>query len=576
LKLIEALSVLRRPSTPGAEPFRLHLACGFTPLDLKTFLAAHLRLALDARPVEVTIGLYGNLAADLESAEPRDSSAMAVVIEWADLDARLGLRALGGWRVSALNDILNVARKSLDRLLSSVIRIAAQTPVAVCLPSLPLPPVSFVQRAQADLWQTGLRFALEQFALEAAALPGCRLLNRERLDAISPAGERFDLRTDLATGFPYKGPHASAIAELLASLIVPRAPKKGLITDLDDTLWLGIVGETGVDGIGWTLEKNAQLHGLYQQLLQSLADAGVLLAVASKNEPAIVEQAFGHPELQLSRDAVWPMEISWGRKSEAIGRILQSWNIGPEAVVFIDDSAMEIGEVQQAFPAMECRLFPKSDAGAAWKLFGELRDTFARSTVTEEDRLRLESLRHSSTRAGETPGKSPAATEFLEEAQAVISISTAAAPGDSRPFELINKTNQFNLNGRRLQETEWRRLLEDPQALLMVVGYRDRFGPLGRISVLAGRREGNRGHISVWILSCRAFSRQIEHACLAHLYETSGIDELRFQYQPTDRNGPVREFLAGITGEEPDGEVSLTKDLFRQRCPKLFQRVEAI
>lgn len=576
MKLIEALTVLRRPAIPEAVPFRLHLACGFTPLDLKTFLTAHLRIALDGRPVEVTTGLYGDLAAGLERGVPQDSSAIAVVLEWADLDARLGLRALGGWRVSALDDIVRVVGRTLKRLVASLTRIAAGTPVAVCLPTLPLPPVSYVHRAQADLWQTSLRFAIEQFALEVVALPGCRLVSRERLDTVSPTSERLDLRTDLAAGFPYQGPHASAVAGLLASLIVPRVPKKGLITDLDDTLWLGIVGESGVEGIGWTLEKHAQLHGLYQQLLQSLADTGVLLAVASKNEPGIVEEAFGHPDLQLSREALWPMEIGWGLKSEAVGRILQSWNIGPEAVVFIDDSAMEIGEVQAAFPAMECRLFPKNDPGAAWKLFGELRDTFARATVTEEDRLRLESLRRGATRGNETLGQGSAAAEFLEEAQAVISIASTTAPGDGRPLDLINKTNQFNLNGRRLQEAEWRLLLEDPQALLMVVGYRDRFGPLGRISVLAGRREGNRGHVSVWILSCRAFSRQIEHACLAYLYETSGVDELRFTYKPTERNGPIREFLAALTGEVPDGEVVLTRDRFRQRCPKLFQRVEAI
>jgi FkbH-like protein len=545
-------------------------------LDLKTFLAAHLRIALDGQPVDVTTGLYGDLTGGLERFARQDSSAAAVVLEWADLDARLGLRALGGWRISALDDIVRVVRKALDRLLHSLTAIAARIPVAVCLPTLPLPPISYVQRAQADLWQTRLRAAVEQFALESAALPGCRLVSRERLDTLSPSSERFDLRADLATGFPYKGPHASTVAGLLASLIAPRVPKKGLITDLDDTLWLGIVGESGINGIGWTLEKHAQLHGLYQQLLQSLADAGVLLAVASKNEPGIVEQALGHRDLLLSRETLWPMEIGWGRKSEAVGRILQAWNIAPESIVFIDDSAMEVGEVQAAFPAVECRLFPKNDPEAAWKLFGELRDAFARSTVTEEDRLRLDSLRRGASQGSETDHQGPTAAEFLQEAQAVISIASTAAPGDSRPLDLINKTNQFNLNGQRLQATEWRQLLEDPHALLMVVGYRDRFGPLGRISVLAGRREGNRGHISVWVMSCRAFSRQIEHACLAHLYETCGVDELRFVYAPTERNGPVREFFVGFTGEEPEGELVLTKDEFRKRCPKLFHRVEAV
>ena len=382
-----------------------------------------------------------------------------MVVEWADLDARLGLRALGGWRVSALDDIVCVARKTLARLLSSLSGIAGRIPVAVCLPTLPLPPVS-MQRAQADVWQTRLRAAVEQFALDAA-LAGCRMVSRERLDSVSPSIERLDVRADLATGFPFKTPHASAVAELLASLIAPRVPKKGLITDLDDTLWLGIVGEIGIDGIGWTLEKHAQLHGLYQQLLQSLADAGVLVAVASKNEPAMVDRALGHADLQISREALWPVEVSWGRKSEAVARILQAWNIGPEAVVFVDDSAIELAEVQVAFPAIGCRQFPKNDPQAAWQLFGQLRDDFASSTVTEEDRLRLDSLRRGAAQRIEAPHQGPTAAEFLQEAQAVVSISSTVASGDSRPLDLINKTNQFNLNGQRLHETEWRRLQED-------------------------------------------------------------------------------------------------------------------
>jgi FkbH-like protein len=366
------------------------------------------------------------------------------------------------------------------------------------------------------------------------------------------------------------------VAELLASLIVPRVPKKGVITDLDDTLWLGIVGESGIDGISWTLEKHGQLHGLYQQLLQSLADAGVLLAVASRNEIDIVEQALRHPDLGLSRETLWPVEVGCGRKSEAVGRILQAWNIGPEAVVFIDDSPMEVGEVQTVFPAMECRLFPKNDPAAAWKLFGELRDDFARATLTEEDGLRLDSLRTGALRVGETVRQGPTAAEFLREAQGVISIASTAAPGDSRPLELINKTNQFNLNGQRIREMEWRQLLEDPQAWMMVIRYRDRFGPLGRISVLTGSREGNRARVSVWVMSCRAFSRQIEHACLAYLYETRGFDELRFAYVPTERNGAVREFFAELTGQGPEGELVLTRDRFRQRCPELFHLVEEV
>src|SRR5258708_40172043 len=103
---------------------------------------------------------------------------------------------------------------------------------------------------------------------------------------------RLDVQSELLSGFPYQLSHASALAELLAALVRNPIAKKGLITDLDDTLWAGILGESGVDGISWHLEQKAHIHGLNQQFLASLASAGVLIAVASKNDPALVEQAF--------------------------------------------------------------------------------------------------------------------------------------------------------------------------------------------------------------------------------------------------------------------------------------------
>ena len=569
MKLIEALSILQRPPRPGAAPFSVHLSCGFTPLDLKSLLGAHLRLRLSDAPVEIATGLFGDLAGDLERLDPARHQAVAVVIEWSDLDSRLGIRTAGGWRVSALDDITQSARRSLDRVLAAVTRIAAAVPVALSFPTLPLPPVSYMPRAAADHLQLTLRAMVAQASIDAASIPGCRVLSAERLAILSPPASRLDARAELAAGFPYQGPHASAVAELLSLLLAPPAPKKGLITDLDDTLWNGIVGEIGIEGICWTLDRHAPLHGLYQQFLQSLADAGVLIGVASKNDPAVAESALNHPELLITRAALMPVEASWGRKSEAVARILQRWNIAPDAVVFLDDSAMECAEVHEAFPAMDCRLFPKKDPAAFWQLLGELRDLFGRFALSEEDRIRSASL-------AAPPVEIRSAEDFLRDAQPVLSIAFSAPPEDSRPLELINKTNQFNLNGRRLAEADWRRLLAGPESLVMVLGYSDRFGPLGRIAVLAGERNGTRVTVSHWVMSCRAFSRRIEHACLAQVFEKTGASEICFAYEPTPRNGPLQEFFQQLAGETPAAEFVLSHQRFREVCPAMVHRVEII
>ncbi|MCC7498573.1 MAG: HAD-IIIC family phosphatase [Bryobacterales bacterium] len=569
MRLIEALSILREPCPDGAPGFPVYLGCGFTPLDLKTFLHAHLQRRMKEYRVEVTTGLFGDLTGELERLEARRWAAVAVVVEWSDLDPRLGLRTSGGWRVSALDDIAATAGAQMERLYGALANLGSGVPVALMLPSLPLPPVSYTPRAQAGALEARLRAAVDQLALRAVELPGCRVVSREAVDLLSAPDSRSDPRAELAVGFPYTGGHADVIASLLAALIAPDAPRKGLITDLDDTLWLGIAGESGIDGLAWTLERRAQLHGLYQQLLRSLADAGALLAVASKNDPRVALEALRQPELYCGADVFTSIEASWGPKSESVERILKSWNIGPDAVVFVDDSPMEVAEVQAAFPAMDCRLFPKNDAAAAVRWMAGLRDAFGRASLSEEDRLRAASIRQAAGRPATGAG-------FLRSLEAVIEFSYRVSPDDGRPLDLINKTNQFNLNGRRIQQSEWRGWMDDPNGVVMVASYRDRFGPLGRILVLVGRRNGQCVDIAYWVLSCRAFSRDIEYACLRQLFERTGAEQFRFAYAGTPRNGPLGDFLNSRLGVSPTAGAVLSRERFFELCPELFHRIETV
>ena len=140
----------------------------------------------------------------------------------------------------------------------------------------------------------------------------------------------------------------------MARLLAPPAPRKGIVTDLDDTLWSGLAGEIGPEGVSWDLASHSQLHGLYQKLLAALAEEGVLIGVASKNDPAVVERTFEREDLLLRADRIFPVEAHWGAKSGSIERILRTWNISADSVVFVDDSAMELAEVAAAHPGMEC------------------------------------------------------------------------------------------------------------------------------------------------------------------------------------------------------------------------------
>ena len=287
------------------------------------------------------------------------------------------------------------------------------------------------------------------------------------------------MKSEVVSGFPYSLSHASVLAGHLAALVANPTPRKGLITDLDDTLWGGILGEVGVDGVSWSLDQHTQMHALYQQFLASLASAGTLIAVASKNDPALVEKAFARKDLLISKDSIFPFEVHWNPKSDSVRRILQDWNISPDAVIFIDDSPMEVAEVKAAFPQMECLVFPKENFRAIWDLLRRLRNDFGKASLSEEDTLRLQSLRNSKV-VRQSLASAPNSDEFLKSLSAHILFTSLKHRDDPRALELVNKTNQFNLNGKRLTEGEWSKYLADPSSVALLISYSDKFGPFGQ------------------------------------------------------------------------------------------------
>jgi len=573
VRLSDALRILNAAPGRDAGTITFGLACSFTALHLQTFLAAHVQQRRSDRRVEVAAGLYGDLLGTLDAMTASPPEAVAVVLEWTDLDPRLGLRDLGGWRPADVRDIVGGAGERVAALASALARLAARTPVAAALPSLPLPPVAHTPGWLLDPAGAALRRLVAHLAAELVDVAGVRLLDPQRVDLRSPADGRLDVKSYLTTGFPYRMAHAATLAALLTELLVPPAPKKGLITDLDETLWRGILGEEGPGGVFWDLDHHAQGHGLYQQVLAALAASGVLVAVASKADPEVVEQGLVAPGLLIERDTLFPVEASWGAKSDAVARVLAAWNVGPESVVFVDDSPTELAEVQAVHPAIECLRFPTGDETATYALLERLRDLFGKERLSGEDALRLASLKSGAALSAALDDSPARQDAFL--AAAGQELACLAAAGDQRPLELVNKTNQFNLNGRRWGEREWQDLLAREDAVAVCLAYRDKYGPLGKISTIAGRRDGATLHVDAWVLSCRAFSRRIEYATLSCLFERWNLDALVFDYRPTARNHLVGDFLATMLDGPAGAGARLTRAAFTERCPALYFHVVA-
>lgn len=573
MKLVEALKIIKSSQSSGDVTFPVALCCGFTPLHFETFLAAHLSLAHPGKSVQVRTGLFGDLAGNLDRISSQACAAIVVALEWADLDARLGLRSAGGWLPDSLSDILTTARLQLERIAAAIENLRPGR-VVLSLPTLPLPPIAYTSPSRLSPFEAELRAHVAGFALRAAA-SGAIVINEQMIERVSPPAARFDVKNELLAGFPYTLEHADALARMAAAATTDRARKKGLITDLDDTLWRGILGELGVSAVCWSLDQHAQIHGIYQQFLASLAASGTLIGVASKNDPALVQEAFERQDLLVSKERIFPFEVHWNAKSESVARILEAWNIAADSVVFVDDSPMELAEVQAAFPELACHLFPKDDPARLWDLLVMLREEFGTPELTKEDALRLTSLRsRAEFAAGATESNGSGSEHFLSTAQAELVLSTSKS-ADPRAFELLNKTNQFNLNGGRLTETDWNGLLSDPSRFLLKVVYKDRFGPLGTIAVLAGTAKDGNVSVDHWVMSCRAFSRRIEHQCLKWVFDRFQSDSVWLQFAPTPRNGPTQDFLLSLLGNLPTQKpLRVSRQVFVENCPALYHSVE--
>jgi FkbH-like protein len=570
MRLAEALTIVQKTSADLPE-YAIALACGMTPLHLQNYLAAHLQAARPDRKVRVNTGLFGDLAGTLEQLATEKLQAIAVVIEWSDLDPRLGYRQLGGWGQHRLADSVETVRTTLRRLERAMCAFPAASIIALSLPTLPLPPAFHTTGWQASSRELELHDAIAEFASRIAARPGTRIVNREKLDASSAPSGRYDFRSDLHTGFPYTMAHADALGKALTNLIVGFPPKKGLITDLDDTFWAGLVGEIGHENVAWDVASHAQLHGLYQQMLGMLADHGALVAIASKNSPEIVDRALSRGDLAIARDKIFPVEVHWEAKSGSVSRILKTWNIGAESVVFVDDSPMELEEVRATHPAIECLLFPKHEPAGALSFLQRLRDLFGKPALSGEDALRMNSIRATRELARHN-GDAGSPDAFLSTLEAAITLHYDPPPEDTRVLELVNKTNQFNLNGLRYTQAEWEQAAHGAGTFVLAISYSDKFGPLGKISVLLGTKAQDCLRVRSWVLSCRAFSRRIEHACLKHLFERYATDCIHFDLQTTPKNQPTRDFLANFS-DTSAGAVTVWRGDFERNCPPLYHEI---
>jgi FkbH-like protein len=498
----------------GGEPLSFRFALSGTAEPFVLYLRA--AAAQRGRAAEVSFLPFNTLAQALRGAPDPSVTEVFLVVPWdfaPEADWRSGLPEAvdeAQLRSHASETAHLLARRSTARLLY--------------LPA-PLPPIF-------DDPPRGVAFArwLESLALGL----GARLL---------PA-DAFALAGYLSSGCPVGGNAIGLVAEAVVetALAARPEPKKVLVTDLDNVLWSGIIAEEGVDGIAFGPAGAGYRHFIYQGLLRRLRREGTLLAAVSRNDLDLALAPFQTGRMLLAEADFVAIIASYHSKSAQIRELAQRLNLGLNSFVFVDDNAVEVAEVSLALPDVRCVTFPHHDDAFAAFLH-DLASLFPHREITAEDRERTDLYRRRLEGVTPTDLQGADLTRFLQDLKMTLTITDRGRGERTRAVQLINKTNQFNLNGRRVTDEEVGAML-GAGGRLFAATLADRTGNHGEVLTCLVAPDGT---IASFVMSCRVFQRRVEYAFLAWLAAQPN-PPVGLQWASTPRNAPFQQFLHDVTG----------------------------
>ncbi|MBX7099998.1 MAG: HAD-IIIC family phosphatase [Myxococcaceae bacterium] len=372
---------------------------------------------------------------------------------------------------------------------------------------------------------------------------------------------------------------ARAVARSAAA--VSLAALEGVVLDLDNTLWGGVLGDDGVGGLVLGDDHPGSVFKQFQLALLGLRSRGFLLAIASKNERATVLEALAsHPEMVLRQEHFAAIEASWDPKPLALQRIAQQLNLGVDSLLFVDDNPVERATVRAALPQVQVVELPADPLG----YLDALKDVpgLDRPKLLAEDKRRAEMYREDEAREALEATASDVG-EFLTKLKMVAQVGLAGPSTLERIHQLINKTNQFNLTTRRYELDEVKRVAASPEGRVAWLRLSDAYGDLGLVCVgILKRASGTRWEIDTLLMSCRVMGRQVEDAFLAYLgglVREAGGTELLGVYRPTPKSTPVKDFydVRGFTVlAQSSAETSYLRALSPDwpAWPQVIERVE--
>lgn len=547
MELRKAWAVLQREAqASGTEPgYRISVAGTFTVDPVLPYLGHSLAMLTGQTP-SITIGPYDQLLQscfDWRAAFGEDVGV--IVLMWRIEDF---LRAELQEALRGVEGAIGRARDRIAELASAIKYLRSDFGGTIVVTVPPYPHGSDLDiRHIANVGTAGrfYRAIIEDWIDAVEQMNNVELLDLDGLQRHAGVAATLDVRKWYLYRQPFTEGFWQDIGEALARLLAAQtiASKKCVVLDCDNTLWGGVIGEDGLGGVKIGDDHPGSAFRDFQQQLLTLRSQGVMLAICSKNNEADVFEVFdNHDRMVLRREHFAAHRINWEDKPSNIVEIARELNIGLDSLVFIDDSAIEIGHVNEALPMVTTIMVP-AETSALPGALSSFR-AFDRLAVTVEDRARNEMMAQESQRraVGE---KAVSKEEFIRSLQMRVDVFPVTSATIERATQLVNKTNQFNLTTRRRDLNEVAALMNDPDWSALAMRAEDRFGDYGIVGLAFVDLRDDPGMIDTFLMSCRVLGRNVEEAFLAAVAQAArkrGKSRLVGRFVPSAKNQMVASF----------------------------------
>lgn len=391
-----------------------------------------------------------------------------------------------------------------------------------------------------------LNYLLAEAAREAGNV---RLIDLEPIRAHMGYDAFHDPKLYAIAKMPISTQALPAVASRVVDAILARKGRfhKCAIVDLDNTLWGGVIGDDGLEGI--QIGELGQGHAFteFQTWLKELKNRGVMLAVCSKNDEANAKEPFlRHPEMVLKLDDFSAFVANWEDKASNIRRIQKELNIGLDSMVFFDDNPFERNLVRTMLPEVEVPELPEDPA--EYTAFARMQNLFDTNSYSDEDRVRTERYLAEKSRTELSAG-----IDNYDDYLKALGMKAVCAPFDAfhipRIAQLTQRSNQFNLRTVRYSEQEIEEIAANPRYITRYYTLRDRFGEHGLIAVVILEKRENELFVNEWLMSCRVLKRGMEQFIadsIVRAAREAGVARVVGEYIPTPKNAMVKDLYASM------------------------------